>query len=321
MGNTMHNSFGPVATSLNRPASRMDPIHVTPIAIAALLMIRNEEHIVATCIGHLLNTVRVDRIYVTDNGSTDGTPDILRRIAKRTNRVVIDTDPGDFRQGEIITALARRAMADGFTWLLPTDADEFLWLRPGHSLAALCQRDDIGGYRLGLCNFLQARPIRRDWPGALGLMAVAAIPTGTMPTDAARVGAGTLPFVRITYPTKILVRASPALTVAFGNHDAAGTAGPLLPLPEAEILHAPLRAFDRLRRRAEAGRRSYVTTPEPSQSWHIKRIAEMNAAALEQEWRRNSFSPLHPITKNETRFDLRLTKVSRQQAAFRRSLI
>ena len=294
---------------------------MTPISIAALLMVRNEEHIVATCIGHLLNTVRVDRVYVTDNGSADATPDILRRIASRTDCVVIASDSGEFRQGEIITALARRATADGFTWLLPTDADEFLWFRPGHSLAALCRRDDIGGYRLELCNFLQARPVRRDWPGALGLMAVAAIPSGTMPTDAARVGAGTLPFVRITYPTKILLRATPALTVAFGNHDAAGTAGPLVPAPDAEILHAPLRAFDRLHRRAEAGRRSYVTTPEPEQSWHIKRIAEMDTAALEQEWRQNSFSLLHPIRSKETRFDLRLTKISRQQTAFRRSLI
>lgn len=298
----------------------MDPIHVTPISIAALLMVRNEEHIVATCIGHLLNTIRVDRVYVTDNGSTDGTPDILRRIASRTDRVVVASDSGEFRQGEIITALARRAAADGFTWLLPTDADEFLWFRPGHSLATLCRRDDIGGYRLELCNFLQARPVRRDWPGALGLMAVAAIPTGTMPTDAARVGAGTLPFVRITYPTKILLRAAPGLTVAFGNHDAAGTAGPLVPAPDAEILHAPLRAFDRLHRRAEAGRRSHVTTPEPEQSWHIKRIAEMDTVALEQEWRQNSFSLLHPITAKQTHFDMRLIKVSRQQATFRRSL-
>ena len=321
MGNTMHNSVGSVAKSLNRPASRTDPTRVTPPSIAALLMVRNEEHILATCIGHLLNTVRVDRVYVTDNGSTDGTPDILRRLASRTDRVVVTSDSGDFRQGEIITALAHRAAADGFAWLLPTDADEFLWLRRGHSLAALCGRDDIGGYRLDLCNFLQARPIRRDWPGALGLMAVAAIPTGTMPTDEAAVSNGTLPFVRITYPTKILVRATPALTIAFGNHDAAGTAGPLVSLPEAEILHAPLRAFDRLHRRAEAGRRSYVTTPEPGQSWHIKRIAEMDTAALEREWRHNSFSLLHPVKKGETRLDLRLTKVSRQQAAFRRSLL
>ncbi|MGI4802712.1 MAG: glycosyltransferase family 2 protein [Janthinobacterium lividum] len=293
---------------------------MTPPSIAALLMVRNEEHIVATCIGHLLNTLRVDRVYVTDNGSTDGTPDILRRIASRTDRVVLASDAGDFRQGEIITALARRAAADGFTWLLPTDADEFFWFQPGHSLATLCRRDGIGGYRLEMCNFLQARPIRRDWPGALGLMAVAAIPSGTLPTDAARVGAGTLPFVCITYPTKLLLRATPALTIAFGGPDAAGTAGPLVPTTDAEILHAPLRAFDRLHRRAEAGRRSYVTTPEPNQSWHIKRIAEMNAAELEPEWRRNSFSLLHPITRGETRLDLRLTKIARQQTAFRRSL-
>ena len=314
----MHNSSRSLATPLNRPAFRTDA--ASP-AIAALLMVRNERHIVATCIGHLLNTLQVDRVYVMDNGSTDGTLDILHRIARHTGRVVVDTDSGAFRHGEIVTALAHRAMADGARWLLPTDADEFLWLRPGHTLSDLCRRDDIGGYRIDLRNFLQARPIRRDWPGALGFMAVAAIPTFSLPTDQAQVTAGAVPFVRITYPTKIMLRAAPALAIDFGNHGATDIAGPLVLLPEAEILHAPLRAFDRLHRRAEAGRRSRITTPEPDQSWHIKRVAEMDKAALEREWRSNSFSLFHPVTRGQTQLDLRLSKISRQQAGFRRSVL
>jgi hypothetical protein len=148
--------------------------------VAALTILRNEEAIVATCIGHLLETVGVDRVYAMDNGSSDRTVAILRRIAAATGRVVVDVDAGEYRQDEIITALAHRAMADGAEWVLPNDADEFLWLEPGVTLASLCARTEIGGYWLGLRNFLQARPVRREWSGSLATMCVSAIPFGAV---------------------------------------------------------------------------------------------------------------------------------------------
>lgn len=290
------------------------------LSVAALIMVRNERHVIATCIGHLLTTIGVDRVYVVDNGSSDGTLEILHRIARTTARVVVHSDDGAFRQGEIVTALAQRATADGATWLLPTDADEFLWLRPGQSLATLCQRDDIGGYRIDVCNFMQTRFVRRDGPGALATMCVAAIPAGSPADGQAWVTAGTIPFIRIAYPSKVLLRADPSLTISFGNHDATGMTGPLTPLTEGVILHAPMRSFDRMQRRAEAGRRAQIVTPEPNQSWHVKRIAAMNAEALEADWRANTYPILRPALKGIRRWDRRLSRIGTQQASFRRQL-
>lgn len=121
------------------PMRKPDP------AVAVVMMVRNEQHVIASCIGHMLQTLGVSRVYVVDNGSFDRTPDILRRIAAGTGRVVAEADGGPFRQHEILTALAQRAAADGAAWVLPSDADEFLWLRSGLSLAALCRREGIGG--------------------------------------------------------------------------------------------------------------------------------------------------------------------------------
>ena len=62
--------------------------------IAAVMMVRDERHVIADCIGHLLGTVGVDRVYVADNDSTDGTPAILQRLATKTGRVVVSQAPG-----------------------------------------------------------------------------------------------------------------------------------------------------------------------------------------------------------------------------------
>ena len=289
-----------------------------PHDVAALLMVRNEQAILAGAIGHLLRCVGVRRIYVVDNGSTDGTPALLRRIAAGTGRLHVVDEPGEFRQDEVLTGLARQAAADGFGWVLPADADEFLWLRPGASLAALCRDEAVGGYRVPVCNFMQARPVRRDGMGALLTMLVAAVPVGSAADARARVGSGEIPFVRSNYPTKLLLRTAPSLRLTFGHHDAAGTAGPLIDLAAGELLHAPIRSPGCLRRRMAAARRVEHVTPEPGQSWHLKRLLPMDDAELAQEWRANSFSPLHPVRAGQTRWDTRLSHIAVRQLGFAR---
>ncbi len=281
------------------------------------MMVRNERHVIVTCLGHLL-TLGIERIYVVDNGSTDDTPDLLHRAATVTGRLVLTTDRGEFRQAEVLTALARRAASEGADWILPADADEFLWLRPGVSLARLCGRPGIGGYRMPVCNFLQARPIRHDWPNSLATMCIAAVPFGTVADGADMVQAGEIPFVRINYPTKLLLRATPSMQVAFGHHDAHGLAGPLLPLAEGELLHAPIRSAGDLQGRVELGRRVEAVTPHPAQNWHAKRLVPMGCDELAREWRRNSFNPLRPIVPGAARLDWRLSRIAMRQSGFRR---
>ena len=282
------------------------------------MMVRNERHVIATCIGHLLQTLGVERVYAMDNGSTDGTSDILRAIAAGTGRLSLHADPGAFRQAEVLTGLAQRARADGIDWVLPVDADEFLWLPRGQSLAALCGRSDIGGYRFAVRNFLQARPIRCDGPGAMVTMWVSAVPSGE-PGDAHReVASGRLPFVRMRYPNKLLLRTTPTLLIGFGHHDAEGTAGALLHVEGPEVLHAPIRARADLQSRAETGRRVAEVTPEPGQNWHLKRVAAMDPRALDLEWRRNSYAPLWPVAPGRLRLDLRLSHIGLRQHGFRR---
>ncbi|MFT8247046.1 glycosyltransferase family 2 protein [Roseomonas sp. BN140053] len=256
--------------------------------VAAVMMVRNEANIIADCAAHLLHGLAVDRLLVADNGSTDGTPAILRRIAAGDRRVQVTSVPGHFSQPEVMNALIGQAVAGGADWILPNDADEFLWLR-GTSLRALCAGSPaVGGYRLPVRNFVQLRGVARDHPGSLETMLFSARPQGSEGEAQALVTTSAIPFLRMHYPPKLLLRATAGLRLHRGQHRADGALGPLLPLRQGEMLHAPIRARDDLASRVEHGRRLRAVAPEPGTGWHLKRLLHLDETGLQAEWDGNS---------------------------------
>lgn len=96
--------------------------------IAAITMVKDEADIIRYTIEHMLT--QVDRVYVMDNLSTDGTADILLDMQCSGMSVCsqLDRDIG-YRQSDKMTRLAHRAGSEGATWIVPFDADEG-WLLP-----------------------------------------------------------------------------------------------------------------------------------------------------------------------------------------------
>jgi hypothetical protein len=100
------------------------------------LKVRNEEDI----LDHNLRyhaAQGVDAFIVTDNGSTDGTLDILRRWESAGRlRLISEPSAADFKeQGHWwVTRMARLAGSEmGADWVIHADADEFWW-PPGGDL-------------------------------------------------------------------------------------------------------------------------------------------------------------------------------------------
>ncbi|MBA2294009.1 MAG: glycosyltransferase family 2 protein [Actinobacteria bacterium] len=196
----------------------------------------------------------VELVIATDHRSVDGTTDVLRAY-EREGRVVLLREEGEvFRQAEWVTRMSRlAATSHGADWVVPSDADEFWWPRPG-----------------GFAEILAAVPSR--FGVVRGLMRHFVLRPGPQPffermTHRAR------PTVDLASPyhaqVKIVHRGVPDASVSVGNHDAEGAG--LRVLREwfpFEVLHYPLRDARQLR--AKFARRA--TSPDGR---HIVRALDL----------------------------------------------
>ena len=91
---------------------------------AGIMLVRDE----ADIIGHTLDWMetQVDHIYLLDNCSRDPTTIIIEGREKVT---VIPDNEIAYWQSRKMTDLARRALEEGFHWVVPCDADE-MWIAP-----------------------------------------------------------------------------------------------------------------------------------------------------------------------------------------------
>jgi glycosyltransferase involved in cell wall biosynthesis len=117
------------------------------------LLARNEEDILDAHLAFHLNA-GVDLVIAIDNGSDDGTTEILESYA-RDGHVELTRDDGELDQAKSVTELARGAATDfGADWVINSDADEFYWPRGGTLKDALSAVPaQYGGVRGMLRNF------------------------------------------------------------------------------------------------------------------------------------------------------------------------
>ncbi len=97
-----------------------------PVKIYAICLIKNEADVIADCLKHALQFC--DRIFILDNGSTDGTWEIVNDLAQHHEQIVIEGQITEvFRDGmrSIIYNNHHQELSDQ-DWWLRLDADEFV---------------------------------------------------------------------------------------------------------------------------------------------------------------------------------------------------
>ena len=264
-----------------------------PMRLVVTLLVRDEIDVIAATMEHYL-AAGVDAIVVTDNGSVDGTAELLARYAATGPVDVLSEPEHTYQQSAWVTRMARRACVEhGADWVLNVDADEFLWplaepvpldvespdLVPGPGLdvrpAFAALPAGVGRVRVRRHNLVAAPERRGNWPRRLVERDVRALSErGTRIAD------------------KIVHRADPAVVVAQGNHAIEGAEGSAT-VPTAEFplcpfvyLHVPDRSYAQFERKIANGGAAYERSGLPADvGWHWRLdYQRLREGTLREHW-------------------------------------
>lgn len=235
------------------------------------LLARDEADVVEPMLDcHL--ALGVDFVIATDNGSVDGTTEILQRYERRGVLRLIHQPENDYQAPRWVRRMARLAATDhAADWVINADADEFWWPREGDLKSALGSIPwDIWTVAAHRYNFVvrpeDTRPfhLRMRWRR-----------TDSMAED------GRLMTVKVCH------RADPNVEVAVGNHAVSGVPGQVLDDGRIEILHYPHRSFDQYDTKIGQGAPALMRNAElgPEIGYHWRRAHEVRARGeLRQTW-------------------------------------
>ncbi len=226
------------------------------------LLTRDEADIVAATVEHHL-AAGVDLIIATDNGSVDGTAQVLSAYQDAGVLELHHEPVHKFRQAEWVTRMARRAATEFHAdWVINADADEFLW--PPDELRPCLDEADSASLRVQRDNLVAYPGVEGGWPARLILRD----PRSLSPRGK-RIG------------PKVIHAADPDVTVSPGNH---AVAAPSITAPSdrhpLRMLHAPERSATQYRRKIENGATACQANAElgPEVCWHWREALQQMQA-------------------------------------------
>lgn len=134
--------------------------------LAAVSMVKNECDIIELFIR--INSRVFDMIYVLDHNSEDTTPEIVELLAREGLPVELtrlSEESAAYNQGEITTRFINHVAKTGrHRYIMPLDADEFLWFDPSEDLKRLLARE-VPEDGCGLVPWVTYCPAKGDYHG------------------------------------------------------------------------------------------------------------------------------------------------------------
>lgn len=232
------------------------------------LIVRDEADIIAENIKfHAQNGV--DAFVVVDNGSKDGTRDILADLCTSYDMDVIDY-PGLFIQEKIATGLAEHLrVCKHVDWLISNDADEFWVPRTGDLKSCISMSIPVA--RAPRYNLLPTKKdiADRQYRFFHNVMLVEN-PLGPQPPTTDPDIPLKHPMMLRTFPPKVMCRMAGLKAIHQGNHDVEHIGKPANDIDEITVFHFPLRQYDAFETKIRNHSESFKDRP-PEASWHLRR--------------------------------------------------
>jgi hypothetical protein len=259
---------------------------------AAIAIVRNAADIAPlTVLHHWL--IGFDLVWVTDNGSSDGTYEALRALSRRLPNLRLDRDTGPFNQAGMTSAMANSLAADGFGLIVPFDADE-CWNLSLRQVGREFHRREANVLAAPVVNYVQSRAVLESAPGCWR-HATRRVERANNPGTHISQSLGTqrLAFAELAFPSKVLVvpPAGEAMTFIKGNHRVEFAGLRMASLRTIACLHLPLRAASELRLRVIDFKDRHKPFRQTERGgWRLDYWAEMLASGrIEEEWAANSY--------------------------------
>lgn len=105
--------------------------------LAVVSMVRDEADVIELFVR--LNARCADHLYIVDHDSRDGTRELLLRLRAEGLPCTLLRQEGEFQQAAVLNTLLRQLAGQGYDYIVPLDADEFLPL-PRQALLERLQR-------------------------------------------------------------------------------------------------------------------------------------------------------------------------------------
>lgn len=205
-----------------------------------IAMMRDEADVAEAVVRHMAD--EVDGVLVADNGSTDGTRDILRALQDELPNVFTqdDFDPA-YYQSQKMTALAEQVHRDnGAVWVVPFDADE-IWFAEDRISTVLTAADLEMNIAPAVLTNHYVTSIDAEGNNPFQRMVWRAREPGRLP--------------------KVAVRWEDGAVIHQGNHGA--TVKKHMLGPELKIRHFPYRSVSQFVSKARNGAAAYKLTDLP----------------------------------------------------------
>jgi glycosyltransferase involved in cell wall biosynthesis len=268
-----------------------------------------------------------ERVWVIDNGSTDGTYEALQGLAAHLRNLRVDRDNGPFDQARMTSDMANALVREGFELIIPFDADE-CWHASIGGIARQLRRREANALSVPVVNYIQSRAVRQAEPGCWRT-ATRRVPRAINPQVhiADAVGTQRISFVEKAFARKVLAAPPRGSTVHFvkGNHNVRFDGAKVAQIRVLPCLHLPLRAASELEKRVVDYRDRHAPFRIDGAGWRLDYWAELlGSGRIEAEWAANSYDEEGMIDvygqKRSTIIDRRLVRHLQRAERFRAAI-